>query len=265
VPIVSILREHNKISVPVISVLVSSLLYFLAIVGSPFSTEFELFELLIPVAVFLVMHYLNFWGVKKRVVYGFAIFVVVSLVGSAMWAGILYENLYHNSNEVSGPLYAPNQAISSKINPGIYAYANETPYLTSSTSYNITIVMTNASTVPSGNYWLRIQGFSTGFSDNVSKANLTTVVKGNGTVIVYYNLKEALNPDLYVYTFYITANNNSISGLGPLLYFPYSSALVIMIYKYFVGDIILFGLIFAVGIFIGRSIENAKKVRTPSR
>ena len=241
---IQFLKKYNSYTVPVISVIVAWGFFYLSMALLNITEEALTFILLIPVAVFFIMHYLGLYGIKKRLIQGLIISLLVALVGSAVNASFL-------------PLQ-DNQVTTQMPHYGINVTATETPYATVASSYNISLVLTNVSNFSSANYWLVISGYATGYTDNISKSHLKALNEGGKKALIYYNTG-SLKPDLYFYTFYFQEANNSVTGVGPIL--SYSASLVLMLQIHYLPYLVLFELMFVTGVFIARTIENSKKAR----
>ncbi len=192
------LIRNNKVTMPVLAIGVSLILALFSIFVSAY------IQYVIPFAVFSAMHYTGFFGVKKRLLYGFLIFIVIWLLAMTIMLPYSYFNPgpqtlstsnggsitttitpfcgIHNDFNISSVItsvpdnqsYTASVAIISDTYYGatLYKYINLTSISTPSTG--IVQVNVTLSSIPTGIYYIQ-----TNLIGNSHKFNVTSnVVKG---------------------------------------------------------------------------------------
>ncbi len=246
--ILVLLKKYKYISVPAISILASSLFFYLMIITSGYTSESQLVLLLPPLIVFVVMHYLDLYPTKRRLLVGVVVLLVLAPIACIAYSDVIYDNVGPASATLSG---------------GFNVTSSVTPFTGSADSYNFSLlVSTNTSNVES--FGLQVRSiYSNNFVYNLSY-NLSAHSGSPdlhhadvGTDLLLYFPNATLSPDAYNYTFYINHLDNSLPNLGAV---GTSSALYSAVISQFVlSYMVLFNLIFVAGVFVARSISHSKK------
>lgn len=248
--VVALLKKYKYVSVPAISLLASSLFFYLMIITSGYTSEAELVLLLPPLITFVTMHYLDLYATKTRLIVGVLVLIILAPVACMAYSNVIYNDLGSNSGTLNG-----GYNVTSSVNPvnGV------------SDSYNFSLlVSTNTSGISS--FGLQVRPiYSSAFTYNLSY-NLTTG-KGSpllhyahvGSKLVVYFPNATLSPNAYNYSFYINNPNNMISNLGAVAY-P-SALYTAVISEFVISYIILFNLFFIAGVFVARSISHSRSFR----
>lgn len=242
-PIKKFLVEYNSIFVLVISILIGSLLTFLAY---DLLQRLEIIFLL-PILVFLVMHYLKLKGIKRRLLAGLIIFLAVGVVS----AGITSATYYQQDHPVTYTLYN-----------GAQATLVVSPFGGSGPNYNFSMYVTNWPSSTSFSTTLNVSASAVSYT-TYNFSQLNTVMMSNGSILVYKNINN-LQEGIYSYSFVI-ANGSSpilVGSTGPVN--SASSSLFAFILPGFVilylipMEVILLAIV-----FLARSFERTRDFRRP--
>lgn len=234
-----LLKKYKNIAVPAISILLSSLFFYIMIITSGYTSEALLILLLPPVIVFLTMHYLDMYQLKKRLLFGIVTLLIIALIACFAYSYVYYDN--------SG-------VYSTTLHGGYNVTASVSPFSGTSDYYNYSFVVSNNTAMT--DYGLVIRSFSSSTPVyNLTMGELHHTVTKNGLLIYYPNV--TLPSGIYYYTFYINANNNSLTYLGPVTSVTYLYGPVIS--QFLLSYSLLFNLIFVAGVFVARSISHSRK------
>ncbi len=237
------LVDHNSIFVLVISILIGSLLTYLAY---DVLQRLELIFLL-PILAFLVMHYLRLKGIKRRLLAGLIIFLAVGIVS----AGITSATYYQQDHPVTYTLYN-----------GAQAELVVSPFGGNSQNYNFSMYITNWPSSAPFSTSLNISASAISYT-NYGFGHLNSVQMSNGTILVYKNLNN-LSEGIYSYNFAI-ANGTSpivLGSTGPVN--AGSSSLFAFILPGFVVlYLIPMEVILLAIVFLARSFERTRDFRRP--
>ena len=86
------MKQNPIFWAPVLSVVVSiPVIYLVFYIVYYVSGTYLIVLIAIPVVVFAIMHYLGLYGIKKRVIHGFFIFIVLSIAVVLSTTQILYS------------------------------------------------------------------------------------------------------------------------------------------------------------------------------
>lgn len=243
----NMLIRHNRVSALVISILAGVIIVYLSLIIFP--------DLIfaVPVVTFLILFWLKIWGIKRRVLASLVVFLAIGIISCVI---------------VSEAVYTSNGAISNVPLPnGSVVTTSVSPYLSQGNDFNFSYYISENTTI--GKFWMDVnyswQNPSSTPGFIVPSSAFHSVTYANGTLLLYTHLKNLSNPAIYVYTLYInngTAVNNQIpyvSNGGPVTEPSYMATLAYtLVYSNIIpGYLILFELIFLVGIFLARSISHS--------
>jgi len=218
------LRKHNRIFIPLFGILFTVFVFFLALINS----VFLLLIFVIPVVIFLLMHYLNMYKFKPRFFGGIAILLIALIIVSGMYSNSVYTSSGIEKENID------NKLIETII----------TPYSGIHDNYNITVItnITGSALDPS---YLRI--FSSTYNKTMDYNNLSHKIIDNKTYI-YYNAKN-LSPGLYDVNF--TVNKTiTMESLGPvdvssLTFYEYYVYAIAIKYMSYIGILYIIGIVIA--------------------
>ena len=227
------LRKNNRIFIPLSGILFSILAFYLALINP----DLLLLVFLIPVVIFLLMHYLNMYKFKPRFFGGVAILLVALIIVSGVYSNSLYTANGIEKENVD------NTSIETAI----------TPYSGIHSNYNITIITNYTGSLNSSH--LRIT--SSGYNHTINYNSLHSERKNNKTYM-YYNAKN-LPVGLYVVNYTISKNITmevegpiEVSGFTLFEYFIYAIA-----FKYMLS----IGVLYIAGISIAYFFNKNKVIK----
>lgn len=236
--------DHNKIMAPVLAVIFSTLVSFVAIY-----TVSQLIYVLVPAVTFFTFHYTKLYRLRLRLLASFIVFIVVVFVLVALLTNIVYE---------SQPTYKTQFLNANGNGTGSTVLASVTPYSGSSPTYTFQFYI-----VPNGS--LDYNSLSLNILSLGGKATVVpythldiTNFSGNNTEKLVYTT--SLGTGIYSYN--LTAQNNgtihtpSISGPINTSFFVVYTYLVP---TYAVLYTVIFELVFFAGVFIARSMSNSRR------
>ncbi len=233
IEIKKILRKHNRIFIPVFGILFSVLVFYLALLNP----DLLLLIFLIPVVIFLLMHYLNMYKFKPRFFGGIVVLFVALIIVSGVYSNLLYTSNGIESENVG------NTSIETAI----------TPYSGIHSNYNITIITNYTGALSSSH--LRIT--SSGYNKTIGYSSLHPEIKNNKTYM-YYNAKN-LPTGLYVVNYTISKNITmevegpiKVSGFTLFEYYIYAIA-----FKYMLS----IGALYIAGISIAYFFNKNKVIK----
>ncbi len=229
------LIAYNRVTAPLIAFLAGILLVYLS-----FLIPDIIFA--IPVETFLVFYWLKIFGIKKRILASLIVFLAVSIVASAIFADAVYS--------------ASGNAPTAQLRNGSFIQTSISPYLGASNDYNISYHITGNTSI--GQYYMSLNSStSAAVNMHVPMSSFTTITYPNGTVLLYTHIKNITEPGVYFYTLHFGKNYTYyVNNIGPVIA-SFSSLFAIEMLSYVPGYVILFELIFIVGIFIARSLSHS--------
>lgn len=229
------MQNNNRIFVLIFSVLVAVLLIYL-------SLFIGFLVYLVPVGVFIVMHYLKMWKLVPRILGATVVFFVVVVLASVIFGYALYD-----SSGVSG------QSLSN----GATVIASVEPFSHEASEYNFTFSITGNQTLYT--YYVTVVGISNGYKANISEAQLLTSHNATGALDISYISTNLTPTGVYEYYFFFDNGTSEISNVGPV--FSVGAIIELYLLDLTPGFMITFELIFVVGAFIARSISNSAAMR----
>ena len=229
------MQNNNRIFVLIFSVLVALLLIYLSLYIS-----FLIY--LVPVGVFIVMHYLKMWRLVPRILGATVVFFVAVVLASVIFGYALFD-----SSGVTGQSLAN----------GSNVIASVEPFNHEASTYNFTFSISGNQTLYT--YYMNIKGISNGYYANISQAQLSTSHNATGALMISYVATNITPTGVYEYYLYFDNGTSVISNVGPV----FSAGAIIELYLLDLtpGFMITFELIFVVGAFIARSISNSASMR----
>ena len=129
------LVKHNRIFIPVISIIPSALIFYMSV----YIPELIILIFAIPVIIFLLMHFLNIHTFKPRLFGGFAILLIVLLISSGFYTNSLYLSGGVSHNTVNGTYMETSISPFTEYS-GEYNITSLTNYTGSLKNANITII-----------------------------------------------------------------------------------------------------------------------------
>ncbi|MHB8360256.1 MAG: hypothetical protein ACYDAO_07440 [Thermoplasmataceae archaeon] len=234
------LKNNQKVSMPVLAIGVSLLLVFLSLI-----LRIAFIPYMIPLAVFSAMHYTGFYGVKKRLLYGLAIFFVIWILAVTM----MYPYSFTN----------PGAQTLNTSNGGTVT-TSITPFYGTHKDFKVSSVFTS---VPDNQSFMPSFGI---ISDTFSGAslykycNLSTVTSSSsGVVEINLTLTSLPNGVYYIQTNLIGKTFNITSNVvkGPLdisgtTFYSY------LLIDYLPLYVLFFEVILSGGMMVARSIGHSR-------
>lgn len=230
-----LLVSNNRISAPVIATVLGVFFVYLSIF-----IPYVLF--VVPVETFLVFHFLKIYRIKIRILASLVVFLAVAIIAAAMFAQIVDSNSGH----------APAVQLSN----GSIVQTSISPYHGPSNDFNYSFIVSGNTTIAP--YWMNVSSStSSTFHIYVPQSLFHEVRLANGSLLIYVHLSNISDSGVYYYNLFL-ANSTSlyVANIGPVM-ISYISLWAIEMISYIPGYLILFELIFLVGIFIGRSMSNS--------
>lgn len=229
----NIMIRYNRILAPIVAVLLGALLLYAALFISDL-------EFLVPVEVFFVFHFFRIYRIKTRIIASLLVFLVIAIIGSAMYTQITYS--------YSGA--APVDHLSNGTNVS----TTITPYHGPSPSYNLTYFVYGNTTLT--DYWINVTSETGSASPiHLTENDIKVIHNANGTLNLYVVLNNITSSGLYEYILYLSNSTYFVPNLGPIVA-SWSDLFAYEMISYIPGFIIIFELIFLVGVFIGRSLSR---------
>ena len=228
--------RNNRVTAPIISVLASVILIY----GSLFISEILLF--MVPVAVFIVMHYTKMYRIKTRILGSVMIFIIVAILAAAIFS----DNVYSQQQ-------IPISNTSSFGTISTYV----TPYSGVNREYNFTMVV-NANSPISITQFDPTINITDGISNLVVHASeINHLNKSNKDYVFYYN-NDNLSAGIYTYNFSLNSTLYISNGQGPINTYE-TTFFEDNIPEYVISELIVFELVFLIGVFLARSISNSRR------
>jgi hypothetical protein len=183
------LTDHNRIFIPLISILYSLMVFGVSIVYA------YLFLLIfsIPVLIFLLMHYLGMYKFKPRLFGGIVILLIVLIIAAGMYSTYFYDLNGEHRQDIKGT------SIETHISPFSGVDKN----------YNITVTTNYTRSLNSSYLHIYSGG---GYNKTVTYSHLHHT-KTNGITTMYYDTK--LPSGLYDVN-YTVSKNLTITSAGPV-------------------------------------------------
>ena len=233
------MQNNNRIFVLIFSVLVALLLIYLSIF-------IPLLIYLVPVGVFIVMHYLKMWRLVPRILGATVAFFLVVILVSLIYGPVVF----HGSGVQTQTL--PSGAIIT---------ASVEPYNHEGSTYNFSFSFEGNQTVYS--YFMVIKGVFNGYYANISEGRLSTWHNATGALVISYVLSNiSTSGGVYLYKLCFDPNSHgyaSVQNEGPV--FSVGASIEYLLLTLTPGIMITYELIFVVGAFIARSISNSAAMR----
>ena len=234
-PILAALQRQSRISVILVSIILGALLVYLSLFES-------ILIYLVPVEVFFVMHYLKFYRFKPRILGGTVIFFIIVIIAAGIYAQALYTSTGVESQSLAN---------------GSNITASVTPFNHQSTSYNFTFAIAGNQSI--GSYYMQVKGIDNHYFVNVSEQHILRGYNSSHDLILSYIDNNITPSGIYEYYLYFANGTTPVSSIGPL----FSSVPVFELYLLDLTPsfMLIFELIFVVGLLIARSISNSAKMR----
>lgn len=237
------LIAYNRVSAPAIAAIVGIVIVYMSIYIPDLIFA-------VPVETFFVFYWLKIFGIKKRVLASLIVFLAVAIAASAMFADLVYT-----ADGVAPPVDVQNGAV---VNTSI------SPYLGQSSNYNVSFYISGNTTM--GKYWMNVNSSTNAkFGIHVPSTEFNSVDYSNGTILIYTHITNITAPGFYYYTLFLDNGTYYVNNIGPVIA-SYTSLFALELLSYVPGYLIIFELIFIVGIFLARSISHSaqfSRSRTP--
>ena len=235
-------KSNNRVTAPVLAVLFSVIVALSAIY---FYGELMF---LVPVVTFVTFHYTGLYRLRLRLLGGTIVFIIVAFLAT----GLLTNAVYH-----AHPTYQTYFTNGTSAMGNVTATV--TPYSGQSPSYVYHIYITPNGSLDFNTVELNIHQLG-GVTINVQYAQMqNTTFPLNNTVELTYTLT---NPGAGIYSYNLTAQKNGTIYTpeisGPLNT-PFFSVYVYILPTYAIYYLIIFELIFVVGVFIARSFSSSRR------
>ncbi|MFG1518947.1 MAG: hypothetical protein AAE977_00520 [Thermoplasmataceae archaeon] len=258
------LRKYYYIFTPMISILVSLPIIYYSI------TEAQLTVLLIiPIIVFAVMHYLGPWRVKRRILIGFLIFIVLAIFVSYS----VTESVYNYEGHFPSATLKDGKYIDNAFTNSTTVNVSLSPYSGVHDSYNFSFLVSNNITFSSYGLIINSEIPNHPLFMNLTEKDMHYVKESSHQALIYYDATTLSEGSIYNFTFYIGAFNESYAtepvGNHTLLqfipgpYVSYAETFYVSFATYFAPYMILYNLIFITGTFVARSISNSRRYQKP--
>ncbi len=228
--------KNNRVTAPIISIIASVILIY----ASLFISEILLF--MVPVAVFIVMHYTKMYRIKTRILGSLMIFIIVAILAAAIFS----DNVYSYQQ----------LPISSTSSFGtITTYV--TPFSGVNKDYNFTMVVNASSPVNIGEFDPTIN-ITNGATNLVIHASQINHINKSASDYVFYYNSDNLSAGIYTYNFSLNSSLYISNGQGPINTYE-TTYFEDNIPSYVISDLVIFELIFLIGVFLARSISNSRR------
>ncbi len=234
--ITDLLVRNNRVTAPVIAVIAGVLIVYLSIY-----VPFLLFA--VPVVTFFIFFWLKIYKIKIRFLASLVVFLAVAIIAAGIFAGLVNSN-----NGRTGYIDLTN---------GSVIQTSITPYHGPSNDFNYSFVVSgNKSISP---YWLNVSSStSTSFAIHIPQSGFTEKTLPNGSLLLYVHLSNVTDQGVYYYRLFIGNSTTYVANIGPIMV-SFTSLWAIEMISYVPGYMILFELMFLVGIFLARSISNSMR------
>lgn len=245
--ITDLLLSYRRFTAPVIAVLVGvPIIYLSMLVPSLGDIIF-----VIPVETYFVFHFLKIYKIKVKLLAGVIVFLALAMIASGIASASISSYGGNTGKET--------------MTDGTIIQTAVTPYHGSYQTYNYSfMVKSNTSISP---FWLNISSVTQrSFNLVVNESSFHQVTYSNGTILYYAHVTGFSKDGWYQYILqnstYKTTNGTVyyiIYNTGPLVNFGSTTLYSYELVLYAEGYLILFTLIFLVGIFLGRSLSNSAR------
>lgn len=235
------IRENKRISGPLFAIVSSIIVVVLSVY------VFGELMFMVPVVTFFSFHYTGLYKFKLRLLAGAIVFIVVAFVATAFLTHAIYN---------SDPVYKTSFTDGSNVT------ASVSPYSGTSSQFTYTIYI-----IPNGSFDFNSLDLNIhaagGYSKTIAYSEMTNSTFANGSREITY-IYDAPNTNVYSYN--LTAQKNGTIFTpeisGPL----HSSEFTVYTYllpSYALYYLMIYELIFVIGLFIARSISNSKRYSMP--
>lgn len=225
--------KYNRVTAPIVAAVAGVIIVY-------FSFYIPDLIFAIPVETFLVFFWLKIFGIKKRLLASLIVFLAVGIVASAIFADAVYS--------------ASGTAPTVQLGNGSFVSTTVSPYRGQSNDYNISYFITGNTTI--GPYWVTLNSSTTtNVNMRLPASVFTAVTYSNGTLL-YTHIKNISEPGVYYYTLFLVNGTYYVNNIGPVIA-SYTSLFALEMISYVPGYLILFELIFIVGIFLARSLSHS--------
>lgn len=204
---------------------------------------------LLPLVIFISLHYSNIWGILKRLKYGIPVIIFALILQAVVLTPITYSD--------PGTLHYSN-------NSGESFNLTFSPYTASDGNFTI---YANFSGLPGGHFKPVITVYSVflGFINTVINKSLNNVSETSGFYNLSYNLGKLPSGAMETEITLNYTNMNVSTGFvrGPINLPEYSY--LFFIFTNYVFLYFFITLLYIVGLFIARSVSNASRFRSQMR
>ena len=232
---------------PVISILIAVLIVYLSFYIS------EIIVFIVPIETFFVFHYLKVYKITTRLMAGVIIFIVAALAFSASYS----YDVYQSSPTYSETVTPYNLTYVSNVTPFSHAGPGATYH------FLITVTDQNGSYAP--NYSTSVVNVlgASNYDHVLSASQLSIKTAANHSAVITFNMSN-LKAGVYDYNYSVVMNGNRVYMYsGNFFSGPINTGVPQLFVKvvptYVISYLVYFELIFAVGVFIGRSIGNSRR------
>ncbi len=233
--ILDLLQRYNRISVILISILITVPLVYL-------SLYISMVTYLIPVAAFFVMHYLKLYKFIPRLLASMLIAFVAVLLMTGFYANSVYN---------SGGVETGSSVIGTNIT------ASVTPFHEVAGDYNFSFNLSGNTSIGEG-YYIVVQGLDNNYFANYT-SEIISVNTSSGNRILYVHDTNLTTSGAYEYSLLNSTGVRLDYAIGPA--FSMYALFVPMLLSLGPTYWITFELIFVIGLFVARSISNSMRVR----
>ena len=223
------LTDHNRIFIPLISILYSLLVFTVSIVYA-----FLLVLIFsIPVIIFLLMHFFGMYKFRPRLFGGLVILIVVLMIAAGIYSTYFYDLNGQHSQDIQGT--------SMEINISPFSGVDK--------NYNITVTTNYTGSLNSSYLYIYSEGV---YNKTVNYSSINHTTK-NGITTMYYDTK--LPSGLYDVN-YTISKNLTITSPGPVnvgRFTFYEFYVFALTYEYIARIGILYVIGIVVAYFIGKN------------
>lgn len=249
----SFLIKNRRIMAPVLSILIAVLIVYLSFYIS------EIIVFVIPVETFFVFHYLRVYKLTTRLLAGVVIFIVAGLAFSAFYA----NDAYHSQPTYSETVTPYNLTYISNVTPFSHSGPGQT-YL-----FTVRVYDGNSTYYPVYNTSeVNVLG-PNGYLKTIDFSQMNETAYANHSAQFTFTLSN-LKSGVYDYNYSVVLNGTRVNMFsGNYFSGPINTGVpelfVDVIPTYTISYLVYFELIFAVGVFIGRSIGNSRRRLEPPK
>lgn len=234
--------RNNKSTAPLISFLLSALLVYIDVYYMGLAIY------LVPLAIFLTFHYTKLYRLKMRAFGGSIVIVIIAVLFTAVSVHAIYNSNFSYPSE-----FSDGSGISSKV----------TPFSGSAPEYTYSFLITPNGSFNYSTLQLNIYG-QYGYSKTIPYSSMSVQnFSGNNTELITYVFTGITASGAYSYN--LTAQKNGTTITTPQFPGPLNTSELYIIYLELLSNatywIIVLELIFIAGLFIARSLGNARNIR----